>query len=369
MTEESRNRFAHLLAIEALLMLAGSMAGAFSMVFLVQSVNLSITEASLFYLEAFVVTCLICLVMPRKGIGNPKRWLVLAVFSLGMFYLCFLLLDGYWLLFIAPLFFGPYIAGFWVPYNVLMLNLTSKKDRGQVISIFFLVYPVIALVSPIIGGYMITNVGYWLIYATAFTALLFNVALIALSSSTKSETMKVKIDTASFGRGLTLSLFFEGAQEGVFFTASPLLALLFVTDEFQLGILFAVFGLAGGIASVLVGRISDKTGNRAKYIRLGALLSAPLILGISLSNELWPYAVLSCAMNLTLPLIPILLFALATDRCEEDKPASVLTRETLLNTGRVLGCGLCTVVFLLSGDVRLAYAIAALMIAGTALVR
>lgn len=369
MTERFRGRFAHLLAIEALLMLAGSMAGAFSMVFLVQSVSLSVTEASLFYLEAFVVTSLICFVMPKRGIGNSKHWLVIAVFSLGMFYLSFLLLDGYWLLFIAPLFFGPYIAGFWVPYNVLMLNLTSKKDRGQVISIFFLVYPVIALISPIVGGYMITNVGYWLIYTTAFTALVINVVLIALSSSTRSQGMNPKLDTASFGRGLTLSLFFEGAQEGVFFTASPLLALLFVTDEFQLGILFAVFGLAGGVASVLIGRISDKTGNRARYIRLGALLSVPLILGISLSNELWPYAVLSCAMNLTLPLIPILLFALATDRCEQDKPTCVLTRETLLNTGRVLGCGLCTIIFLLSGDVKLAYAMAAVMIAGTVLVR
>jgi hypothetical protein len=48
-------------------------------------------------------------------------------------------------------------VGFWVPFNVLMLRLTTRRNRGQLIGLFFLVFPVINLISPAAGGYVISR--------------------------------------------------------------------------------------------------------------------------------------------------------------------------------------------------------------------
>jgi len=68
-------------------------------------------------------------------------------------------------------------------------------------------------------------------------------------------------------------------------------------------------------------------------------------------------------------MIPILLFAMAADRMEKQKTSLSLTRELLLNTGRILGAAACATVLFLTGDVRLAYAVSGFMLMGIALTR
>ncbi|MEW5937112.1 MAG: hypothetical protein AB1665_04750 [Candidatus Thermoplasmatota archaeon] len=367
MRPEIQKRFAHLLGIEALLTLAGQTAGVFSIVYLVRS-SIPLLEASIFYVEGFAVTTLLCLVVSRTGIKHPKRWMALGMLSLSLFYLSFLLLRGRALVLIAPLFFGPYIVGFWVPFNTLMLRLTSKRNRGVTIGIFFLVFPLIGVAGPLASGYIITNIGYELIFALATAALLCNAALILLSHVTASHHMSPRISVRGLGTRLSLALFFEGGQEGVWFTALPLLSLLFAEGEMVLGVLFSLFALAGGIASVVAAHASDKTGDRARYVRAGALLSAPFILGAALAPEILTYAAATSVTNLLIIFVPVFLFALAADRMEGDLPTSVLTRETLLNAGRVVGGVFCALA-LLTGGIRTAYALSALFVIGAAAAR
>jgi MFS family permease len=137
----------------------------------------------------------------------------------------------------------------------------------------------------------------------------------------------------------------------------------------MLGLLFSLFGLAGGVASVLIGRLSDKSGNRVRYVRVGALLSAPLILGAAFAPDTNVYVLMVCALSVVLPLVPILLFALASDRMERREATLSLTRALLLNTGRVLGGILCVLMIFYTNDVRLAYAVMAFMILGAAFVK
>lgn len=368
MKPSMRARFLHLITIEALLTVAGSMAGVFSVVYLV-SINLTVLEASLFYLEAFGVAVILCFLARSTGFRRPRLWMVAGMLSLSLFYLCFAFLDGRMLLFIAPVFFGPYIVGFWVPFNVLMLRLTTRKNRGQLIGLFFLVFPVINLVSPVTGGFIISRLGYDWLFIAAFVALLANAILILRSPFTMAKAQRPRFSFGRMGKRLSLALFFEGGQEGVWLTATPLLALVFVRDEMMLGILFSLFGLAGGIASVIIGRISDRTGSRAKFVRLGALLSAPLILGAAFAPDMGVYVIMVCALSMVTPIIPILLFALASDRMERREATLSLTRELLLNSGRVLGGVLFVMAILFTNDVRLAYAVMAFMVLGVAVVK
>ena len=190
-----------------------------------------------------------------------------------------------------------------------------------------------------------------------------------LSHSTKSKPMRGGLTTRGMGKGLAAGLFFQGGQEGVWWTAVPLISMIFMQAETSLGYLFALFNLAGGIASVIVARVSDKRGYRHKYVRAVALLSVPIILGISLAPGLGAYLFLAGCVYLLVPMLQILLLAMATDRMQNRYMPCSIPRELLLNTGRILGGGLVALVLFTTGDVRLAYAMSGMMVLGIVLTR
>jgi len=363
-----RRDLLHLILIESLVTIAATLAGAFSVVYLVNS-GFSLFESSLFYLQGFIWASALCLCLGRFGFGKPKHWLALGVMVQSAFYLSFVFLEGIWLLVLAPLFFAFYIVGFWVPYNILMLRQTSKKNRGEMIGYFFLVFPVIGLASPIIGGYMIEGIGYGMLFGCAFVTLLCNAILIMWSRSTDAAPMKGKLTTKNMGKRLAAGLFFEGGQEGVWWTMVPLISMLFITGEKNLGYLFALFNLAGGITSVAVARVSDLRGFRHWYVRIGALVCVPIIFGIALAPDMAWFLVLAGCIYLVQPMLQILLFAMATDRMDNNYESCSITRELLLNTGRILGGSLVALVLFTTGDVRLAYAVSGIMVLGIVLTK
>ncbi len=363
-----RRDLANLVLIESLVTIAGTLAGMFSIVFLVNS-GFSAAESSLFYLQGFGWASVLCLMAGKMGFRNPKRWLAAGMLAQSAFYLSFIALDGVWLLVLAPAFFGFYIVGFWVPYNILMLRQTSRKNRGEMIGYFFLVFPVIGLASPIIGGYLIDSVGYGTIFGCAFAALMANAVLIITSPSTVSKPMKGRLTIRKMGKRLAAGLFFQGGQEGVWWTVIPLISMIFVTSGHALGYLFALFNLVGGIASILVARVSDRRGHRYKYVKGAALVCVPIIFGIALAPDLASYLVLAAAVYLIQPMLAILLFAMVTDRMEGKFTSCSITRELLLNTGRILGGGLVALVLFTTGDVRLAFAMSGIMVLGIVLTK
>ncbi|MBA3045923.1 MAG: MFS transporter [Candidatus Thermoplasmatota archaeon] len=363
-----RKVLVHLIAIESLVTIAGTLAGVFSIVFLVNS-GFSAPESSLFYLQGFAWAAALCLLAGKVGFRNPKHWMAVGILAQSAFYMSFIALDGLWLLVLAPAFFGMYIVCFWVPFNVLMLRQTSRDNRGEMIGYFFLVFPVIGLASPIIGGYLIDSVGYGVLFGCAFAALMCNAVLIIISKSTVSRPMKGKLTTKKMGNRLAAGLFFQGGQEGVWWTMVPLVSMIFVTSGQSLGYVFALINLFGGIASILVARVSDRRGYRYKYVRAAAIACVPIIFGIALAPDLTSYLVLAAAVYLVQPMIQILLFAMASDRMENQNTSCSITRELLLNSGRILGGALVALVLFTSGDIRLAYAISGVMVLGIAVTR
>ena len=147
------------------------------------------------------------------------------------------------------------------------------------------------------------------------------------------------------------------------------MALLFARDELGLGILLGIFALAGGIAAYYLGRLSDRKGERAKYAVFGAAASAPFILLAAATSNAVLYAVAMIALNFTLNLMAIFLFAMSSDRMERDVPSQAMTRELLLNSGRIAGGAACALVIFVTNDIRAAFAVSAFIVAGAALAK
>lgn len=330
------SRTARLITIQAIINSAAAIAGTFSLIYFV-NLGYSYSEAVVYVLAAVGTTAALCPVLSYWGSMQPRYSIAAGSLAVGANYGLFLVLDGWALLVIPGVLFGAYMAFFWIPYNTRLLQLAGEKNRGFIIAFTFFIYPVIAVIMPIIGGGIIEKLDYSVVFAIALTILLANTVIALTSRDILRGSIRVGISIRSIGKGLSRALFFEGMVEGVHFFAIALLAFHFAEGEFKTGLLFSMFGLLGTAASMLVARISDRDRNRARWVRIGAIGAMPgmVMAGISEPvNSFHLFIVGMAIFNLFIPLVWVFLMSQAGDACGKRQGKAMLTRELLLNSGR-----------------------------------
>ena len=148
-----------------------------------------------------------------------------AIFASNLFlaasYGSFLVLDGLPLLLIPGFFFGLQITFFWLPFNILILRHTRSQNRGFTLGISFFIFPLISVIMPILGGSIIENMDFDLVFLIATCILLVNAVLVLVSKNLPGGILKLRLK--KMGASIWRAFFFEGMHEGVFFFASPLL--------------------------------------------------------------------------------------------------------------------------------------------------
>src|SRR5207245_174702 len=101
-----------------------------------------------------------------------------------------------------------------------------------------------------------------------------------------------------------------------------------------LGLLFALFSLAAGIAAVVLGQVSDRVKARSPFLLLGPVLSVPACLLAFVSRDLGSFAFAIGWLSMTAVVAPSFIYTILVDRMEDSIPAVTATREFILNTSR-----------------------------------
>ncbi|MCJ2564332.1 MAG: hypothetical protein LN417_09645 [Candidatus Thermoplasmatota archaeon] len=332
-------RLARLMTYETVLSLAWFFAGSFSLVFLIRQ-GMEVQHAAYFVAIGYLLTVVFLLVFSRTGF--PRADVSMAVGSLVMagYFACFLYLPDLVLINVAPVLLALYIPVFWIPFNIAMIRMTTVKNRGLIISLTFVIFPIVYFIGPLAGGAMIQNSGYDVVFAVALLLFVVNSALILLTWRKGAEKYSPKMDLTGAWSFPSSGFFFEGIQEGVFAVAIPLATFFLVGGEFDLGKMLAAFGVAGGVMSVVAGRLSDKKGKRKIFITLAALVCGPLLLLSAFVSDPLLFGITIGAIFFFLPLLWIFLFVLAVDRAASSQNA-IMVRELMLNAGRTVGAFLC----------------------------
>lgn len=328
-----------MMTYETVLSLAWFFAGSFSLVFLIRR-GMEVQHAAYFVAIGYLLTVVFLLVLSRTGF--PRADISMAVGSLVMagYFACFLYLPDLVLINVAPLLLALYIPVFWIPFNIAMIRLTTVKNRGLIISLTFVIFPIVYFIGPIAGGATIQSLGYDVVFAVALLLFVVNSALILITWRKRAEKYAPKMDLTGAWSFPSSGFFFEGIQEGVFVVAIPLATFFLVGDEFDLGKMLAAFGVAGGVMSVVAGKLSDKRGKRKVFIILAALVCGPLLLLSAFVSDPLLFGLTIGAIYFFLPLLWIFLFVLAIDRAASSENA-IMVRELMLNAGRTVGAFLC----------------------------
>jgi hypothetical protein len=374
-----------LLLIQTLVAVANTVANVFALIYLIRE-GYDYIACSIFILVCCLVPLVLLTFASRILVKNFSASINTGLVCLIAYYMSLIALAdidllGRWpLVLVPPLFFGTYIVTFWIPYNVLIMHITSAKKRGATIGLYFLIWPMITTVGPLIGGFIITLYSYDVMFLVAVAVLLVNLFYMSglrilgklreriiipelLQSITQSlvERRRTDLDFSGVNKGLMYGLFVEGIIDGVFWIAIPIISFQFATSEERLSQYLSLFALWGAVMTVALGYLSDKIRNRTMFLRAGMALTGVSMVIAAIAPTLDGYL---SGMSLTyffMAIIPAFLFTMLLEKLERYKKRIVILREFLLNVGRCVGVVFTIAILLLQYDLMVSVIVTGLI--------
>lgn len=374
------HRHGSLVVVQTLVAFANTLANAFALIYLIREGH-SYLDCAIFIFISAAVPTVIMAFASRPILKNFPASITTSLICLAMYYVALTFLDGWHLVLIPPLFFGTYIATFWVPYFALVMHITSRKKRGAGIGAYFLIFPLLTTVAPLLGGLIITYHSYQMLFLVGAALALLDLFYISrfkilwrirrriiipeLLQSLKLNLVgrfNVDLDLKGIDWRICSALFAEGVQDGVFWVAIPVISFEFAKNEAALSGYLSLFALWGAVATVALGYLSDRLHDRASIVRIGATFGGISVLFAAYAGSPHEYLTAISIAYFWIAMIPSFLFTMLVDKLERFKKKGVLLREFFLNSGKVFGVGFVIVALVLGFDL-----IATLVLAGIAL--
>ncbi|UCE90897.1 MAG: hypothetical protein JSV90_05575 [Methanobacteriota archaeon] len=374
------HRHGSLIIVQTLVAFANTLANAFALIYLIREGHSYLDCAIFIFISAGVPTALIAFAS-RPILKNFPASITTALVCLALYYVSLMLLDGWHLVLIPPLFFGTYIVTFWVPYFALIMHITSSKKRGAGIGAYFLIFPLLTTVAPLLGGLIITYHSYQMLFGTGAAVTLANLFYVSrfkilwrirrriiipeLLQSLKLNLVgrfHVDLDLRGVDWRMCSPLFAEGVQDGVFWVAIPVISFEFAKNEAALSGYLSLFALWGAVATVALGYLSDRLRDRSSIVRIGATFGGVSVLFAAYSGTPEEYLTAISIAYFWIAMIPSFLFTMLVDKLERYKKKGVLLREFFLNSGKLLGVGIVIAALVLGYDLT-----GTLVVAGVAL--
>ena len=347
----SGRTYRSLIVLISIQFFGNQMSGSFWLVYLVSAPQaLPFQVGVLVWLIAFGVAALVVLLLSN---GRPIRaamCMTLGILSVAIAHFSFVLLPPLAAVFVAGLLFGMYVPAFWLPMNCLLVRETHRGNRAGRLAGLTAAFTTTGVVAPIVGGYLASVAGYWILFSIGGVIILGNLFLVRLVVD-RAKSFAFSIDLRGTHPKTVLALAGQGGVDGLLTVATPLGSFLLTTDSFELGLLFSLFSLAAGVAAVILGRISDRTKTRGPFLLLGPILSVPACLLAFAVRDLGTFAFSIGWLSLTAAIAPSLIYTILVDRMEDSVPKATASREFALNLGRALAIMAGLSVLALGGDV------------------
>jgi predicted MFS family arabinose efflux permease len=350
-----RRDYRRLLGILAVQAFGNQMAASFWLVYLVSPPQSLPFDVAIFvWILGFAVATGTVLGLAR---GRPIRATAAMSTGLGIMILghvSFTVLPALEGMVAGALCFGLYIPLFWLSLNTLIVRETHSGNRAGRLAAITAVFAITGVLAPILGGFLADRVSYRAVFGLAAAIVGGNLVLVR-SLAQAEETLSFSLDLRRVGRRTALAFSGQGGVDGLTSAATPLGSFLFTSASIALGLLFALFSLAAGIAAVVLGRISDRVRARTPFLLLGPLLSVPACLLAYLVRDLGTFAFAIGWFSITSAVAPSFIYTILVDRAEQHVPSLTATRELLVNASRTVALLGGLGVLALRGDVYTLY--------------
>lgn len=193
-----------------------------------------------------------------------ERSILISTFWLVLYFVALMGIAHFSILFyFAPLFFALQKTFYWPAYHFDFLRFSEKHERGTEFSALWSITTVMYVLGPIIGGIVVKFFG--------FTPLFLGACVVILLSSMPLFATKTKAKPEAFSYWKSFVLPFRRrywrntvgylalGEELVLMTIWPIFILLVFHDLFDVGLLVGASAFLTAIATLFVGKWTDKT--------------------------------------------------------------------------------------------------------------
>lgn len=248
---------------------------------------------------------------------------------------------------------------FWMPLHIHFVKNSSKKNISKQTSYIHFTTKLAGVIGPLAGGFLIVYLGFNLLFVISTIILLLATAPLF---ATKEDFNRADIDWSELINRRRLKYIKWFMFKGVFSVVAGLVFPFYIymqTSSFAItGILAGVLGIGMALASVLVGKVSDKWG-RYKTLRFSSALLAASFAAVLLFRADLVMYIASPLIGFFSTAANINVFAIfRNELAKKQATEGMVLREISLNFGRV---GIFVLILLfLSVPFKLAFALAAI---------
>ncbi len=340
-----RRGYRELLLILGFVSFAASLSGSFWVVFFRERLSIPIGLVAAMFGGATLVAALGCAALGWFPALPATRTMIAGLACYAAMQAALALLEGPPLYVLFAVFYGLYIPLYWLPWNTLVVEQTRLDDRGQKLAGVSFGANLAGFFAPFLAGIVVAVFGFPRLFLLA-AAVLAVAAAVAAVFTQDPDAVRLRAAPRRLGARTTIAFLGQGGIDGVLWTAVPLVALSFVTDNVLLGGLFSLFVLAGGLGGIVLGRRSDRIRHRRRFLLLGAVVPLPLAFAVALAPDLVGFGLANGLFSAALVIAPTFVNTIAVDGLPGEAGLVMTTREILLNTGRCLSSAALVVLFL-----------------------
>ena len=278
----------------------------------------------------------LALLLLIKKYASKKSWLlatVAAAISVALVINIHSLAQYY----LAVSFGGLALGLFFVMYNIAHFENTPKEKTGYSSGIMYAVGPAISIIAPLIAGTIATYNINLLWYVSIFS---FLIALFTVRKQTDFRiSYKIKESLEEL-KPTRIYIFLEGIWEAVIISVIPIYTLKFISTPLGYGKYIAYLSLAGLIANVILGKLTDKLQKRSIFIYPITILLAILTIALSFSlSNIYLWILITGLIQFLIPIFWNITTSFIIDK-HANLEIAIPGREILLAVGRMLGLGI-----------------------------
>lgn len=322
--------------------LAYSLIGVFVPIYLYQR-HESILQVLIYYLIIRVVEIIanypVVTLLPRLGfarsmlIGNVGLIAHVLLLRMGEF-------NDTWL-YLSAVAVGLMIPFYWIPYHVIFTVDSVKAKLGEEISTMAILGKLANVAGPLMGGVIITSMGFGAVYFGSAILIAISVVPIFFIKDDFSrlalpslKEVWIYMKSRSF-RSSGLALGAIGAESMIQGILWPIFLFLFVGGISVVGGLTTAVLLVNVFVVLIIGRVVDRRG-KASVVKVGSYGSAAVWLLKLFAQTVGLAFVVDAAYKTSRSTLGIPFDALIYEKAAKNPLTFMIAREWAVNVGRLL---------------------------------
>lgn len=317
------------------------------------------------YLGFGLISPLAGKILSRVGI---KHSILVSVFFAILYFIGLRSLTTYSsLIYVIPFLSILYKLFFWPAFHLDFARFSQSDRRARQVSILKMITLASGILSPFVGGLIILNYGYPLLFIIVVVLLFTSVVPLFFS---KEVYNTFNFSMKDFFRSLfkpairctEIALISWGVEELVSSLIWPIFIFLIIADYSIIGGITSAATVVAFLSAYWIGKLADKKGRR-KVLRIGAVLTSLSWIFRSLTANAIQIAFADGVYKLSQETSYIGFTSVIYDKANKKESQAlpfILMREVILNTGRFLGIVAIAIIITLTGSLAPAFIFAAI---------